>query len=77
MLKVGATPPLGYLLEVTGIGRTRPWMTAEGSPEGGVGERSEGQGGDLDVQIDAVEQWAREAGQVADALGGGAGTARE
>ena len=42
-------------------------------PRGGVGELGVGQGGDLEVEIDAVEQGAREAGQVAGALRGRAG----
>jgi hypothetical protein len=48
-----------------------------GFPGGGVGELGVGQGGDLEVEVDAVEQGPREAGQVASALGGGAGAGRE
>jgi hypothetical protein len=40
-------------------------MTAEGSPGAASGSGVKERGGDLDVEINAVEQWAREAGQVA------------
>ena len=63
------------------------WLVAEaadagaddggGLATGGVGELGVGQGRDLEMEVDAVEQGAREAREVAGPLGGRAGAGRQ